>query len=90
MNNQPKIHEQARKAEKHYSLACDYIREYNSDIPKAIAYYYCGQIVSAMVKNKKNWEDVLCEDDIKYLYENGTPNQIKIMSRCIDAYSDGE
>ena len=64
--------------------------EYNTDVPKAIAYYYCDQIISAIVRNKKNWETVICEADIKYLYANGTPEQIKQMSFYIDAYCDPE
>lgn len=88
MNNKPKINELAKKAAKHYKTASDYCREYNSEIPKAIAYYYCDMIISAIIRNKKNWETVLCDADIEYIYANGTPKQIKIMSFYVDMFSD--
>lgn len=89
MNNKPKIFELAAKALRQYDSATDYC-EFNSDIPKAIRFYYCEKILSAVVKNKKNWETVLCDADIEYIYANGTPKQIKIMSFYVDAFSDPE
>lgn len=88
MSSKPKIHELAIRASSHYQSAADYFEAFNSDIPKAIAYYYCDMIISAIIKNKNNWETILCEKDIEYLYANGTPKQIKIMSFYIDASRD--